>query len=408
MKRRVLVALLAIGGGLVPLACTAFDGLTAAGLSQDAAAPPSVDAGTDVHDATPAADEDAAIPLPPPSNDAGPPPTYLSLDDAARLCSLLFRCDDPSQPAAPANPALDPDLLFTQSILSSLAIPADPWNFASCMSWMAGPLPPNRVGIPDQRAILQCMAAAGTCAGALGCLPVENIARSDPRCHGSNQESCEDDAGTAVLCDLGLVFHCGSTAWGAGSQCITDGNGIASCGLDPGCPNAITCVDGGSTIQLCGDFSQAANCASEGMSCGIDQTAGIRACLTGTTQVACAQLGTQCSGTSVATCACVPGECDDVPNNLEESLFDCTALGGACAGPPAGAAGVPYCSRPNDQCTPFDLTMNVCQGSEITVCIGGKTVSYDCANLGPNVTCLAAPSAQGTSGVFQSAFCGSM
>ena len=157
------------------------------------------DIGNPVEASVPTGGHDAAVTGDAASGSGGAL-TYLSLDDAARVCALLFQCDTPSGPATPANPGGEPNLLLTQSLLASLAFPADPWNFASCMNWLAGPLPPDRLGVQAQRSILACMAGKTTCTDAFSCLPVEVMSPNDARCPSSNVELCTAD-NLSLQCD---------------------------------------------------------------------------------------------------------------------------------------------------------------------------------------------------------------
>src|SRR5579862_1039640 len=79
------------------------------------------DAGDAGDDAAP--DVDAA--------DTGPSSGgYLSLADAARFCSRVFTC---------AN--------LAASTQHSIGVPIDPNNYSACVSWLAGSLPPGRIGL---------------------------------------------------------------------------------------------------------------------------------------------------------------------------------------------------------------------------------------------------------------------
>ena len=152
-------------------ACTTFDGLSA---SSDGGVDAGVDQGVVVVDAAP---EAAAL------------PTYLSEGDAAKACALVFRCP-----------------LLASSVITSVAVPVDPTNFTLCMDWLAGPLPPNRVGIPIQSSIFQCIANATTCSAAAACVPIENFLPGDPRCADAGagdagKEKCADDGGTVLRCN---------------------------------------------------------------------------------------------------------------------------------------------------------------------------------------------------------------
>ena len=109
------------------------------------------------------------------------------------------------------------------------------------------------------------------------------------------------------------------------------------------------------------------NCALAGHVCDKDPQTNATDCLTDTSVRLCQDFGSDCDGTSVAVC-----------DDYSLSIFDCAAMGGTCA----KQAGDALCKRATDNCTPFDATINVCNGSSISLCIGGKPVSFDCARVG--------------------------
>src|SRR6185503_20798467 len=125
-------------------------------------------------------------------------PTYLSLEDAARACSLAFRCPE-----------------LSTSITFSIGVPVDPLNFSDCMTWLAGPIPPTRVGFKAQKAVLACVAKATTCQAAGACGSAEQLAPDDPRCMDAGADvdldRCEDNGATVIRCSVNYALHCGTS-----------------------------------------------------------------------------------------------------------------------------------------------------------------------------------------------------
>ncbi len=330
-----LVALVATLGVFIGAACTTFDGLVAS--TDDASV--IADAGGEV------------------SSDAPPPPaTYLGPADAARVCSLVFRCQ-----------------ALASSIVASIAVPVDPTNYSLCMDWLAGPVPSNRVGIAIQAGVFKCIAAATTCQAAGECLPIENFAPGDPRCAeagagDASPEKCADDGGTVLRCADQYALHCGSAYYAPGSHCLQGKDKSHWCALNTNCTTASSCV--GSLLDYCGSPSnlhEGINCAASGYACGIDPEAGSPDCLTATRVETCLAVGTDCAAESVAVC-----------DGYEVSKFDCSALGGTCS----KKGGPARCVRTSDACTPLDGTMNACAGNKISLCVGGTSTSFDCATIG--------------------------
>ncbi|MDB5220663.1 MAG: hypothetical protein JWO86_8590, partial [Myxococcaceae bacterium] len=55
-------------------------------------------------------------------------------------------------------------------------------------------------------------------------------------------------------------------------------------------------------------------------------------------------------------------------------LFDCAAIGAACA----QSSGAAVCTMPDAECTPFSTGANECSGSTIHLCVGGHWKDVDC------------------------------
>lgn len=351
--RAPFVVLACLGGAVgIVVSCTTFDGLTVPPAQEDA----STDAVMDMR-------------VGETGETSTGPAGYLSVLDAARLCSLVFQCP-----------------YLATSIIDSLAIPADPTDYSLCMHWLAGPIPPNRVGLTLQAQALTCMASATTCTGAGSCLWDENLAPNDPRCADSGPadggDYCGDDGGTVYRCSSGYLLHCDSAFYSAGSRCLTGADGTHWCALDTNCTVQDSCL--GTLNDFCGlpsnlHFGQ--NCAYDGYTCGLasNDDSGLAGCFTGGMNEPCGSPGTSCSGTTLLVC-----------DGFAKSPFDCAALGGTCS----TQGGAAVCVHSGDTCTPFDNGLDQCSGSSISLCIGGHGLTFDCASVGK--TCV--PASGSTSG----------
>ncbi|HEY8042572.1 MAG TPA: hypothetical protein VIF15_22375 [Polyangiaceae bacterium] len=293
---------------------------------------------------------------------------YLAIADAARVCSLVFRCP-----------------LLAASVLGASAVPIDPVNYSLCVHWLAGPIPTDRVGFAVQSQTFACMAKGTTCAAAGSCLSLEQLATGDPRCADAGvdaSERCADDAGTVLRCAGGYALHCGAAYYAPGSQCLVGDDESHWCSTGTHCNVSASCI--GSLLDYCGQGSNlhfGINCAFDGYTCGMatNDDSGLIGCNTGTLLKPCSAAGTSCSGDVV-----------DVCDGFDESEFDCAALGGTCS----AKGGAARCVRADDTCTPFDADQNTCTGTSISVCVGGQRQSFDCASVG--LTCV--PGAGASSG----------
>lgn len=282
---------------------------------------------------------------------------YLSLADGVRFCSNAFKC-----------PFLAP------SSLQSLGVPVDIAHFSGCVSWVAGPIPPDRPGIDVQRRALECAARANGCTAAGTCMWWENIDPKDPRCTGYDggaNGSCADDAGTVQYCTGGILAHCDNEGYAPGSFCQKGKDGEWRCALQMCAQNqSESCM--GAYEMYCGATSnlwQGLNCAATGYTCGLDPQSGFINCLTGGQLKACSATSVTCgaSGTNVSVC-----------DGVQVGEFNCLALGGTCD----GIAALPRCKLPNEQCSPYDVNVDQCTGSTLAMCVGGRKQSFDCASIG--------------------------
>lgn len=360
-QRCTRVAIAAVGAVALPAAvfCTTFDGLEA--QDPDAGGGASGAAGSDAGPGDAATGDGDA--------DAAPLRGYLPLDQAVRACSNVFRCPQ----------------LATSSIYS-LSVPVDGMNYSNCLHWLAGPMPPSRVGFTLQHDAFACIADAKSCKEAGACLWIDLLEPNDERCADAGPDAgwvCTEDGGAVLGCSAGSVIHCTSGRFTPGTSCLPGNTGEVTCALAPDCVGATSCA--GPILSYCGinglKFSM--NCAYSGYTCGFDFD-----------DYPCAP-PVQDSG----YCPLMgKGRCEDgalwVCDGLFETEFDCASASLDCVEKTGESA---MCMPKGAACSPFDPLANQCSGSTLTVCVGGKMLPVDCAAFG--MTCK--PAAQG-----QSAHCG--
>jgi hypothetical protein len=295
--------------------------------------------------------------------DAGPAGDgFLSLEDAARLCSKLQTCPN-----------------LSHSIGFSLLIPMDAQTYSSCIDTLAGPLPPSQLGAVQQQAqTLTCILKASDCAAAGACLPYRIITQPDPSCaglEGGANGACSADAKTA--CGPGLISHCGHAYFGNAS-CVLAPDGFPVCVSATTCslPSIGSCS--GTVLSYCdpgnNNNTVTLDCAYWGTTCGTDQGSGLQDCLLNGFSPRCLPPDSvKCVSDRVRACyGAVFGE------------IDCTAVGGTCDPFPT-----PHCARPADKCKQTDPDLNACDGDRIALCVGGRRQTLDCTSLG--LKCLPAP-----------------
>jgi hypothetical protein len=336
LKRLGLAALVWGFGALASVwiapSCTVFSDVT---LEQDAGA----------------GDADAGEPV-------ADPATYLSLVDGARFCARAAAC---------------PDLFY--SVLLSNAVPIDSENFSQCMSWVAGPIPAKRIGLQKQREALACIAGTETCAESGACLAFEVMSPTDPRCaDAGGPETCVDNGGSTLYCTptFAQMEHCTAPFFPLGTSCLEGApDGSAICASAAGC-TADSCD--GAVLYFCNpalDVTLGVDCEVVGNTCGFDSSVGLLNCLADGNYEYCQNLSYMCDGDRVKVC-----------HNAGVSLFDCTEFGATCS----EAIGSPRCVRPTDECTPFDADINLCEGNNIKLCVGGERIDFDCASIGKTCT----------------------
>jgi hypothetical protein len=275
---------------------------------------------------------------------------YLSLQDAARLCALVFQC-----PQLP------------QSILYSTQVPIDQSNFSLCMTWATGAVDPMRVGFPLQQTQLQCAASAQSCLAAGACFVFEELDPTDPRCTGvGDGGACLEDGSAALNCSALQVQHCDLGQYTPGERCLSAVGGYY-CALTTPCPASPQCLPGG-FLEGCltgANIHGRVNCETLGSMCNpTPDDAGTLGCGN-----RCTNFGATCGDGGVVVC-----------DTYEASYFDCAAVCGTCA----SAMGAIYCSHPTDKCTPLDMNTNLCapDGKTLSLCIAGQPTTFDCSTIG--------------------------
>ena len=324
-------------------ACTTFNGLSVPDQS-------GADATSDVINNNDAGND--ALP----STDGGG--GFLSLEDAVKFCVNAFNCPN-----------------LATSTIESIDVPVDTQHFSSCVDWMNGPLPPDRVGVAQTALALECAAKATTCKAAVDCMWFGIIDPTDSRCvgidagpltdAGYDKGVCIEDGGGVIYCNYDTIQHCGNPYFPAGSICKAGTDGIHYCDLTIPCGTTTNC--NGSVLTFCGVNGDRAghDCAVGGFTCGTD-ISGDTDCLTNGTLRNCTTVGATCSGDTV-----------DVCDSQYSSAYDCSAAGGTC-----DATFTARCKRPTDTCTPSSPGIDKCTGDTIQLCSGGQPQNFDCTSIG--------------------------
>lgn len=290
---------------------------------------------------------------------------YLPLEQGVRVCALVHDCP-----------------MLYAAIARSIGVPASNARFSTCLSWIAGPLPATRYGLDVQAKMLQCIAEANDCPGALECAYVEPLAEGDPRCAGVVGDQCLM-GGILLDCTTEIAERCHTPYHGAGSECQLGLGGTGRCALS-------TCIQQSSPPPRCTsgvyvrcdpatNLRVAQDCNTVGLTCPEGAEGADAQCATIDGVFPCDEPGRAvCSpdGTRVRVC-----------DGALASEFDCRDMDGHCVLEKSGAR----CVRPIDNCTPDSSGIDTCQGSVISLCIAGKKVSFDCADAG--LSCIP-PSAQ--------------
>ncbi|HEX7664118.1 MAG TPA: hypothetical protein VF407_06405 [Polyangiaceae bacterium] len=346
-RRRAFVATLATTTLVLFGACTVFNGLSV----------PDTNGGLDGSlDGAVEAETSTVV-------DAGA--GFLSLEDAVKFCVNAFKCD---------NLAL--------STLESIDVPIDTQHFSSCVDWLTGPLPPDRLGAAETAKYLKCAADATTCNDATGCLWLELMDVGDPRCNGvdsgpltdsgSDPGSCSEDGGDVFFCEgtNPAIFHCSNGYWAPGTKCRKGTDGSHYCDLAGACGGNADCDGGFLSYCSVNGNRLGFDCTLGGFTCGTDST-GDTDCLTNGTLRSCSSLEVKCASDNVSVC-----------DGLYNASYNCVAGGATC-----DDTYTARCKRPTDTCSPASPGIDTCNGNVISLCAGGQPVSFDCSTIG--LTCKA-------------------
>jgi hypothetical protein len=291
--------------------------------------------------------------------DGGPFPSLLSSDDAARLCSQIFRCPQ-----------------LAEAIELSLALPintpASPLGFSACMDWLAGPIDPNRPGLAEQQKILRAVAPTSSCLAASAALPVQ------PSQATTCTSGCAGPDAVNVCPTGGAAFTaaCATPYYGQAGACVASDAGLAACVSSGACSQGLSCIDT-NTLRDCHPPDDTTftsyDCALSGRQCA-SGSGHVAACvIPGKLAPPCLakQLNDTCDGDSVLHCA---------GDLLAQTEIACGAVGRTCT--TQNAAGAARCTGAADACNPFDQGQNQCTGTTISVCIAGQKIGFDCASIG--------------------------
>lgn len=281
---------------------------------------------------------------------------YLSVEDGVRVCHRVHACP-----------------LLSAAIARSIGVPANPLMFSVCLSWLSGPLPATRFGLDAQAAMLTCIAQSEACNDAFECVYVEPLSDSDPRCSGVVGDQCLM-GGTLLDCTTEIAQKCRTPSYGAGSECELGLSGAGRCALStcdlatsppPRCTSGVYVrCDPATNLRVAQD------CNTVGLTCPEGAEGADAQCATADGVFPCDEPGrTVCApdGTRVRVC-----------DGALASEFDCAAMDAVCREEESGAR----CVRPGDACSPATNGIEVCQGSTISLCIGGAGVTFDCKDVG--------------------------
>ncbi|MEJ7729767.1 MAG: hypothetical protein WKG00_11160 [Polyangiaceae bacterium] len=289
--------------------------------------------------------------------DVGPPVTvwvapdvkYLELDDAVRACRWVLECPH-----------------LAASLGKSIALPVDDRSFSLCLHWIAGPQPPGRAGAEEQRALLQQVAAAGSCEEALGATWIADIDPAvDARCGGS-AFSCHDNV--AIDCNAATATRCDSPRFVDGSACVSSTLGSACASGTCEGTTSSTCAEDVNVLCSVGVMVEL-ECTPLGLECG--KALGLEYCKPSTGAVTDCQWDAgeaRCTaGTRVELCF----------GARLGAAFDCSAMvGGQCSADPPT-----HCVQVGATCKIGEPWVDQCIDSKLRACVSGQTIDVDCQGL---------------------------
>lgn len=280
---------------------------------------------------------------------------FLSRFDAAHTCSVLMACPE-----------------AVRGVIDSVGVATVPLSqtarasYSACVDWLSQPLRAAHPGFDIAQPILACLATASACEGASDCLATEALDASDPAC-AVTPSSCVD--GDWIDCANGRIAHCATTPFGVGASCYA-GAGEAGCGV--GLADKIERSCSGSTLftaTAAGAPRKTFDCRAIGLACNDDVTP-------------------DCAGASgVATCD-MPYDVDCSADGTRARVCTshglraevaCAAEGASCV--QDGLSGV-RCATADAACDPASADVDICNGTELRMCLRGKIVAFDCASIG--------------------------
>jgi hypothetical protein len=266
----------------------------------------------------------------------------------------------------------------------SIALPVASDQFASCVHFLASPVPPSRPGFELHRGVLESAVGASTCHEALAAMPTELLFGADPRCPEVAGSVCYDES-HAVFCGdqgFGTFSRCSETR--GGTKCVeidVDGGRAGVCARGPCEGNIPEARCEKTTLHTCDPRSYKLeirfDCAWMGLKCSVGPE-GYQTCVSADGDDA------RCPTFGVATCEgdrvrfCTGGEA------LRWSTFSCGEIGATCQGGMLADGGgpLPFCLHADARCSPLDASVGACAGDVIDLCVDGAPVSFDCASIG--------------------------
>jgi hypothetical protein len=301
------------------------------------------------------------------ASDAGPAftaPGFLSLTEAAKLCSRLIACNG-----------------LGLSLTQDFRIPLNGAGYSYCVTQLATTFEPNRLGAGLVSTTLRKIVDLGdsSCQLSFNELEDQELPSGDALCAGPDAVTPPNghciDAKTMLWCEsrggVGTLTHCGKPSGGPTESCVTiDGGALCS----PGglCP-AATCE--GNTLKGYLEtadgtrYCREVDCSAIGLRCVVDAF----------DNVGCAS-SDKATGTANNAGGFCEGDVYLARAYLYEGRIDCSALGARCI----SRRMLALCAFENAECSPFDPSVDRCKaGSDVVeLCVGGRRTELDCASIG--------------------------
>jgi hypothetical protein len=299
---------------------------------------------------------------------------------AAVVCSRSFDC-----------PGLQ------DAVLASVGFPLSNKNYGLCLHWASNPFGVGPSGYHQaQIDMLECIASAADCEGALACTFVRPLEIDDPLCEGYPQGPRCDESANAVIECPGQWRRCDSPLYSNKARCQQGvdllGAPIARCVID----TQDTQCRAGLGTGYCND-NRAINCDIDlNLTSVIDCSVTGRTCIAQATGATCISAvgNLQCvftafPGTYAAevlragSSACVPdSNTVAVCDGEQFATFDCGATDERqCQDqdyPPWA-----WCAPAHAACTPTTIggEAAICDDDRLVACVEGHTVKVDCGQF---------------------------